>query len=42
MNYKLIKFMYVMKRITAEDVWAKADAGIITETQAATICGPRM
>ena len=41
MNYKKIKLMYDMHRITAAKVWEYADEGVITQEQAARICGPR-
>ena len=39
--FNLIRTKYKLHRITAEDVWAYADAGDITEEQAVLICGPR-
>lgn len=39
--YALIRLKYRMKKISAAEVWAYADSGVITEEQAATICGPR-
>lgn len=39
--YKLVSNLYKLHRITAQVVWAYADAGKITEQEAATICGPR-
>lgn len=41
MNYKKIKMMYDLRRITAAQVWEYADNGVITEEQAARICGAR-
>ena len=41
MTYKLIKLRYDTHRITAERVWQYADEGVITEQQAAMICGAR-
>lgn len=41
MNYKKIKMKYDMRRITATQVWEYADEGIITEEEAAKICGAR-
>lgn len=41
MNYKKIKMMYDLRRITAAQVWEYADNGYITEEQAARICGAR-
>lgn len=32
---------YRLHRVTAVQVWEKADEGVITATQAASICGPR-
>ena len=32
---------YRLHRITAAQVWEKADDGVITAAQAASICGPR-
>lgn len=39
--YNFIKTRYRMHKITAADVWAYADQGVITEAQAISICGPR-
>ena len=39
--FNFIKSRYDANKITAEQVWAYADAGRITEEQAAMICGPR-
>jgi hypothetical protein len=39
--YQWIKLRYQLKKITAAEVWAYADAGSITEVEAAKICGPR-
>ena len=41
MKYNMIRMQYRLKKITAADVWAYADDGVITETQANSICGPR-
>ena len=41
MNYKKIKLKYDMHRITAAQVWEYADDGVITEEEAARICGPQ-
>ena len=41
MNYRKIKMMYDMHRITANRVWEYADDGVITEEEAAKICGAR-
>jgi len=41
MNYKKIKLKYDMHRITAAQVWEYADKDVITEEQAARICGAR-
>ncbi len=40
-KYKTIWYAYRLHRITAAEVWERADAGEITETEAAKICGPR-
>ena len=32
---------YSQHKITAAQVWKKADEGVITAAQAAAICGPR-
>ena len=39
--FSLIKTKYRLHKITAVDVWSYVDDGIITETQAILICGPR-
>ena len=39
--YKFFKIQHDMGNLTAAQVWEKADAGYITEEQAASICGPR-
>lgn len=39
--FALIRLKYRMKQITAVDVWAYADNGVITSSQAILICGPR-
>ena len=39
--YTLIRTMYKLHRLTAAQVWEKADMGDITEDQATLICGPR-
>ena len=41
MYYDIIHMLYRMKRLTAAQVWAKADEGIITAEEAARICGAR-
>lgn len=41
MTYKIIKMRYQLHKITAADVWAYADQGVITEEEAAKICGAR-
>lgn len=41
MSYAIIKMKYDRKRITAAQVWEYADEEVITEEQAARICGPR-
>lgn len=33
--------LYRMKKVTAADIWAKVDAGAISEEEAIKICGPR-
>ena len=37
----ILLMAYRQRRITAAQVWKKADEGVITVTQAASICGPR-
>lgn len=39
--YAIIRTKYLMHKITAARVWEYADEGIITDAQAASICGPR-
>ena len=39
--YLFIMSMYRQHVLTAAQVWAQADKGTITETQALQICGPR-
>lgn len=39
--YRFIKMRYDLHKITASDVWAYADSGVITEEEAAKICGAR-
>ena len=41
MNYAIIKMKYDRHKITAAQVWEYADEGIITELEAAKICGAR-
>lgn len=41
MVYTIIRNKYKRHEITALDVWAYADEGVITEAQAIKICGPR-
>lgn len=41
MNYRLIKLRYDTHKITAQRVWQYADDGVITEEQAAMICGAK-
>lgn len=41
MTYQMIRMKYLLKKITAERVWEYADEGVITEEQAAKICGAR-
>ncbi len=38
---RIIRTRYIMGRITAADVWGYADEGIISDAEAASICGPR-
>lgn len=38
--YLFILSMYRQRTMTAAQVWAQADKGTITETQALQICGP--
>lgn len=33
--------LYRMKKITAAQIWEKADAGVISAEDALKICGPR-
>lgn len=33
--------LYRMGKITAAQIWAKVDAGMLTEDEAVKICGPR-
>lgn len=37
----LIRTLYRLHRITASEVWSKADSHAITEQDALSICGPR-
>lgn len=39
--FYILLMSYRQHRITAAQVWKKADDGVITATQAASICGPR-
>lgn len=39
--YEVVRTLYRLKRLTAAQVWAKADAGDITAEEAARICGAR-
>lgn len=40
--FNLVKTLYCVRHaITSEQVWAYADAGTITPTQALSICGPK-
>lgn len=39
--FYILLMAYRKHRITAAQVWEKADDGVITATQAASICGPR-
>lgn len=39
--YKFIRIQYELGKLTAAQVWEKADAGAITEAQAMSTCGPR-
>lgn len=39
--FAIIRTRYRLGKITAARVWQYADEGVITETQAVQICGPR-
>lgn len=39
--YLFLLMAYRSHRITAAQVWQKADEGVITAAQATSICGPR-
>ena len=39
--FYILLMSYRQHRITASQVWQKADEGVITAAQAASICGPR-
>ena len=39
--FDLINNLYRLGKLTAAQVWAQADNGVITATQAAAICGAR-
>ncbi len=39
--YNFIRLRYLQHKISAEKVWEYADKGVITETEAESICGPR-
>jgi len=39
--YEMIKTLYRSKKLTAAQVWEKADEGKISATEAAKICGAR-
>jgi hypothetical protein len=39
--YNYIKLRYKMKKITAAEVWAYVDSGVLTEEEAEKICGAR-
>lgn len=39
--FNIIRTKYRLHRITAADVWAYADEGMITEDEAVMICGAR-
>ena len=39
--YKFIKLRYDLHKITASDVWAYADSGVITSEETIRICGAR-
>lgn len=41
MSYNVIRTLYRLHRITANDVWSYVDDGVITAEQAVRICGPR-
>lgn len=38
---KIIRIQYKLRKITAADVWAYVDDGVITAQEAVLICGPR-
>lgn len=39
--YAIIRVKYMMRKITAARVWQYADEGIISDSEAASICGAR-
>lgn len=39
--YLFLLTAYRSRRITAAQVWKKADDGVITTAQATSICGPK-
>ena len=39
--YAIIDNLYRLGKLTAAQVWEQADKGVITLTQAASICGAR-
>ena len=39
--FYILRMAYRQRKITAAQVWKKADEGVITAAQAAAICGPR-
>lgn len=39
--FYILLMSYRQHRITAAQVWEKADEGVITAAQATSICGPR-
>lgn len=39
--FDLVKNMYLMGRMTADQVWAAVEKQLITRDQAIAICGPR-
>lgn len=39
--FNYIKLRYRMKKITAADVWAYVDSGVLTAEEAEMICGAR-
>lgn len=39
--YEVIKILFAQKKLTAAEVWERANAGTITAEQAASICGAK-